>query len=67
MTLVLFPRRLSQTLLLLRASAAVSGFHHARIRDIVSTLDQAALQIPNVGAFVGQRHTPEHGPATTYS
>jgi hypothetical protein len=30
---------------------------------------QAALQTPNVGAFVGQRHGPEHGPATnsTYS
>ena len=39
------------------------------IRDIEGTLDQAALQIPNVGAFVGQRHAPEYGPTTnpTYS
>ena len=36
---------------------------------IESTLGQAALQFPNVGVFVGQRHAPEHGPATnpTYS
>lgn len=74
MMLVLFSRTLSQTVTdgdsyVASCSEHWAAFITRRIRDIVSRVDQAALQIPNVGAFVGQRHGPEHGPATnsTYS
>ena len=57
------PTGLSQTLLC--GEPLLAAFITRRIRDIESTLDQAALQIPNVRPFVGQRHAPEHGPTTT--